>query len=167
MGDRATWYTLEDGRRHVLPYRHTFQSFAKARWVGRHVLEVLQYEFPQRCTPHALAAAMTAGELRLNGKPVREDAVFRSGDRMEHDIHREEPSVPAVPIETLPCGREDLLALNKPAGIPVHHAGRYRRNTLVEILQLERPDLDDLRAQSGRMGGLHILHRLDIGVSGG
>ena len=40
-GDRSSWYDVRDGRRHVRPYDFTFTSFAKRRWVGRRVLDVM------------------------------------------------------------------------------------------------------------------------------
>lgn len=114
---RADWYELRDGLRHVVPYVHTFTSFAKRRWVGQCVLDVLGFEFPDRCTPDALARDAAAGRLRLNGARVTSDAVFRDGDKLDHDVVREEPPVPAAPIELLPTGRPDLIAIAKPAGM--------------------------------------------------
>lgn len=32
---------------------------------------------------------------------------------------------------------EDMLVINKPAGVPVHPTGRYVKNTLTEILNAE------------------------------
>jgi tRNA pseudouridine32 synthase len=46
--------------------------------------------------------------------------------------------------------------VNKPAAVPVHVAGQYRKNTVVGILEAERPDL----------GPLAPCHRLDKPVSG-
>ena len=48
-----------------------------------------------------------------------------------------------------------LFAADKPASIPVHPAGRYRRNTVVGIL-----------AREHGLFGLHTLHRLDKVTSG-
>ena len=144
--NRAEWYVLGSGQRHVVPYVHTFTSHAKGRWVGRSVFEVLAAEFPGRCTEARLAIDSAEGRLRLNGAPVAPTDVFADGDALEHDVERTEPSVPDTPIVPLPVVREgggaagadadtELLAVCKPAGVPVHHAGRYRRNTLVELLQ--------------------------------
>ena len=36
--ERASWYELRAGRRHVLPYKHPFTCHAKGRWIGRTVL---------------------------------------------------------------------------------------------------------------------------------
>ena len=159
--ERSQWYSTHHGRRHVVPYNHPFECRAKGRWVGRNVFAVLIDEFPDSFPDvEAVRAAASECKLVLNGAPATENATFVHGDTLVHLVHRVEPSVPATPLELLLC-EADLLAINKPAGVPVHHAGRYRRNTVVEILQTERPDLD-----LGGNGGLHILHRLDRQVSG-
>ena len=158
---RGRWYEVRAGRRHVVPYLHDFASYAKGRWIGRRVVDVMSDEFPEQCSAEYLAEAAATGRLTINGEPATAERTFRHGDRLVHSILRVEPSVPATPIVVLHEGA-DVLGLGKPAGVPVHHAGRYRRNSLVEILQAERPDL-----QLGRgNGGLHVLHRLDRQVSG-
>lgn len=162
--DRSAWYEVRDGRRLVRPYHHSFTSFAKRRWVGRRVLDVMADEFPAQCTEAYLAEAMSSQRLLLNGTAVRPVDTFRDGDKLEHIVVREEPSVPAAQIQLLHCS-EDLLVIDKPAGVPVHHAGRFRRNSLVEILQAERPDLR-LGDGGGARGGIHVLHRLDRQTSG-
>jgi len=50
---------------------------------------------------------------------------------------------------------EHLLAVSKPAGIPVHPSARYHRNTVIKILQEERPG-----------AFLSLAHRLDRETSG-
>lgn len=61
----------------------------------------------------------------------------------------------AAPVEVL-AESADILAVNKPAGVPVHVAGQYRKNTVVGLLEAHRPDL----------GALAPCHRLDKPVSG-
>ena len=51
---------------------------------------------------------------------------------------------------------DDLIAVSKPASVPVHVCGQYRKNTVMALLEVERPDL----------GALHPVHRLDKPVSG-
>lgn len=43
----------------------------------------------------------------------------------------------------------EMVAVCKPAGMPVHAAGQYRKATVLGVLQAERPDL----------GPLHPVHR--------
>ena len=51
---------------------------------------------------------------------------------------------------------DELIVVHKPASIPVHVSGQYRKNTVMALLQVERPDL----------GRLFPVHRLDKPVSG-
>lgn len=37
-----------------------------------------------------------------------------------------------------------MVAVCKPAGMPVHVAGQYRKNTVLGVLTAERPDLGPL-----------------------
>jgi 23S rRNA pseudouridine1911/1915/1917 synthase len=62
-----------------------------------------------------------------------------------------------VPVD-VPVLYEDehLLAVNKPAMLPVHPTARYHRNTLIKVLQTARPDA----------AFLSLAHRLDRETSG-
>ncbi|KAI9774766.1 MAG: hypothetical protein M1839_001633 [Geoglossum umbratile] len=52
-------------------------------------------------------------------------------------MHRHEPPVTARPIGIV-HEDSDLIVINKPAGVPVHPAGRYNYNSVVEIMRAER-----------------------------
>lgn len=52
-------------------------------------------------------------------------------------MHRHEPPVTATPIGVV-HEDNDIIVINKPAGVPVHPAGRYNYNSVVEILRAER-----------------------------
>lgn len=62
-----------------------------------------------------------------------------------------------VPVE-VPVLYEDehLMAVDKPALLPVHPSARYHRNTLIKVLQAARPDC----------AFLSLAHRLDRETSG-
>jgi 23S rRNA pseudouridine1911/1915/1917 synthase len=62
-----------------------------------------------------------------------------------------------VPLD-VPIVYEDdhLLAVSKPALLPVHPTARYHKNTLIKVLQASRPDCDFLS----------LGHRLDRETSG-
>ena len=49
-----------------------------------------------------------------------------------------------------------MIAVGKPASMPVHVSGQYRKNTLLSIVETEHPDV----------GPLYPIHRLDKNVSG-
>src|SRR6195952_1576706 len=60
-----------------------------------------------------------------------------NGDVITHTLHRHEPPLTALPISVL-HEDEDMIVINKPAGVPVHPAGRYNYNSVVEIMRAER-----------------------------
>jgi tRNA pseudouridine32 synthase len=76
--------------------------------------------------------------MKLNGEPVPNlEHIVKNGDLVTHTMHRHEPPVTAQPINAV-FEDDDLIVINKPAGVPVHPAGRYHYNTIVEIMRAER-----------------------------
>ena len=61
----------------------------------------------------------------------------KNGDIISHTLHRHEPPVSAQLIGIV-HEDEDMVVINKPAGVPVHPAGRYNYNSLIEIMRAER-----------------------------
>ena len=73
----------------------------------------------------------------MNGKAVPIDYAVRNGDIISHTLHRHEPPVTGQPIGIL-HEDEDIIVINKPSGVPVHPAGRYNYNSVIEIMRAER-----------------------------
>ena len=74
----------------------------------------------------------------INGKAVESvKAVVKNGDVISHTLHRHEPPVTAQPIGIV-HEDNDMIVINKPAGVPVHPAGRYNYNCVVEIMRADR-----------------------------
>lgn len=81
---------------------------------------------------------MERGAIAVNGKPVPSiNHIIKNGDVISHTLHRHEPPVTALPISVL-HEDEDMIVINKPSGVPVHPAGRYNYNSVVEIMRAER-----------------------------
>lgn len=81
---------------------------------------------------------MEKGAVQLNGKPVPSiHHVVKNGDLVSHTLHRHEPPVTAQPIGIV-HEDDDIIVINKPAGLPVHPAGRYNYNSIVEVMRAER-----------------------------
>lgn len=129
-------YYFEDGLRRIKPYHWTYNTYCKERWRGRTLIEVYESEFRDR-TAEYYRAAMESGEIFINGKRVGPDHVLRNGDLVSHTLHRHEPPVTAEPIAIV-HEDEDVIVINKPSGVPVHPAGRYKLNTVTEIIKSER-----------------------------
>ncbi|KAB5515268.1 pseudouridine synthase [Coniochaeta sp. 2T2.1] len=129
-------YYLENGLRRVAPYHYTYKTWCKQRWRGRQLLEVFESEFRDRSAEY-YKEAMETGLVAVNGKAVGPHHVLKNGDLVSHTIHRHEPPVTAEPIQVI-HEDDDMIVINKPAGVPVHPAGRYSYNSLTEILKAER-----------------------------
>jgi 23S rRNA pseudouridine1911/1915/1917 synthase len=102
--------------------------------------------------------------VTLNGSPARPREIVRTGDRVE--INEPPPEkidiVPeAIPLDVL-YADEDLIVINKPAGLVVHPGAGHREHTLVNALLHHFPNLSGIGGKE-RPG---IVHRLDKETSG-
>ncbi|KAI0601538.1 RluA family pseudouridine synthase [Biscogniauxia sp. FL1348] len=129
-------YVIENGLRRVAPYHFTYNTWCKKRWIGREILEIFESEFRDRPLQY-YRNAMEAGQICVNGKPVPPNHILKNGELVSHTIHRHEPPVSAAPIGIL-HEDDDMIVINKPSGIPVHPAGRYNFNSVIEIMKSER-----------------------------
>ncbi|KAF2800216.1 pseudouridine synthase [Melanomma pulvis-pyrius CBS 109.77] len=130
-------YYLEDGLRKVTPYHYTYNTFCKERWRGREILDIFASEFRDRPTEY-YEKAIVEGRVVLNGKPVESTkSIVKNGDVISHTLHRHEPPVTATSIGIV-HEDDDLIVINKPAGMPVHPAGRYNFNSIIEIMRADR-----------------------------
>ncbi|MEW5311227.1 MAG: hypothetical protein WDW38_002959 [Sanguina aurantia] len=148
-------YILVDHLRLVRPYHFDFKCNVKGRWDGQLLLDVFCKEFPALPREY-YETAFNAGRIHVQGYPAWTlDRPLWSGLCIRHFIHRHEPPVLAGDIQVV-CETADYVAVSKPACMPVHAAGQYRKNTLMGVLQSQRPDLQPL----------FPTHRLDKPVSG-
>jgi tRNA pseudouridine32 synthase len=89
-------------------------------------------------TPGVQKSSIEGGGIRVNGKVVESvHTRLKNGDVVSHTLHRHEPPVTAQPIGVV-HEDDDIIVINKPAGVPVHPAGRYNYNSVVEIMRAER-----------------------------
>lgn len=129
-------YYLEDGLRKVTPYHYTYNTYCKERWRGREILDIFASEFRDRPAEY-YEKAIREGRVVVNGKPVSVDTIINNGDMISHTMHRHEPPSTAQPVGIV-HEDNDMIVINKPAGLPVHPAGRYRFNSIMEIMRADR-----------------------------
>ena len=124
---------------------------------GRRVRSLLQ-------GPLGLSAGLVTrlkqrpGAVRLNGSPARTIDPVRAGDTLEVDVGdtRESVFVPGGPSLSILYEDEDLLIIDKPAGIAVH--GRSERG---------EPTIGAAVARYlGTAAPFHPVNRLDRGTTG-
>jgi 23S rRNA pseudouridine1911/1915/1917 synthase len=119
---------------------------------------------PELSRTHA-QKLITGGFVTVNGRTARASLKLETGDRVDVAIPPEAPS-PLVP-EAIPLNiiyeDNDLLVVDKPAGLAVHPAPGHPGHTLVNAVLNYLPGLVENTDESGRPG---IVHRLDKDTSG-
>ena len=90
--------------------------------------------------PHSEVAVweqrLAAGEIACNGQQLRADGPLAPGDRLAwHRPPWQEAAVPVLPQRAIVFDDGDLLALNKPSGLPVLPAGGFLQHTLLAQLE--------------------------------
>ncbi|PIN25878.1 tRNA pseudouridine(32) synthase [Handroanthus impetiginosus] len=146
-------YIFQDGIRYVRPYYFEFISHAKNRWAGKTIVDLFADEFKGRPREYYVSA-VKAGRIQVDGQIIPVSYVVKSSQKISHFVHRHEPPVLARDVKILHT-EPDVLTVCKPASVPVHPCGQYRKNTIVGILQAEHD-----------LAPLFPIHRLDRLVSG-
>jgi len=100
--------------------------------------------------------AVKEGRLRQMQAPSDKQGLvpLKEGEVIRHFVHRHEPPVMDIPVDVL-YHTDEVVVVNKPPSMPVHHAGQYRKNTVVGHLAAFHSVTD-----------VKPVHRLDRPVSG-
>lgn len=128
-------YILDGRLRRVHPYYFTYLTYCKMRWRDRKLLDVFTGEFRDRDAEY-YKKMIASGQVALNHKPTNIDSIIKNGDLISHRCHKHEPSVSSKPIKII-FENDEIIAIDKPSGIPVHPSGRYRYNTITKIFEEE------------------------------
>ncbi len=116
-------------------------------------------------TRSAVARLMEQGQILLNGAECRKNRVLAVGDELS--VTRPEPEPTQTQAQEIPLDvvyeDEDIVVINKPAGMVVHPAAGNPDGTLVNAL------LHHCGASLSGIGGVirpGIVHRIDKDTSG-
>ncbi len=104
------------------------------------------------------------GHITVNGRVAKASFKLSIGDRVDVIIPSPTPSSlspEAIPLDII-YEDDDLLVVDKPAGLTVHPAPGHPSHTLVNAILSHLPELADI-SDSLRPG---IVHRLDKDASG-
>ncbi len=126
---------------------------------GRSVKSLLTTELEMSAS-HIARLKQREGGILLNGVPVYTNERVRAGDRLSAAISDgpilQRPSPMAYPLEIV-YEDEDMLVINKPAGIAVHASTRAPDELTLE---------NALAAYLPEGCGMHPVSRLDKGTTG-
>lgn len=131
--------------------------------VGRRLDSFIASQFPEISRTRA-SRLIRKGFVHLDGEIAKSSAIVSEGDRVTVEIPP--PVKPSAKPQSIDLDvifeDEDIIVVDKPAGMVVHPAAGHPDGTLVNALLAHCGDL------SGIGGELKagIVHRLDIGTSG-
>ncbi|PYI73189.1 MAG: RluA family pseudouridine synthase [Verrucomicrobia bacterium] len=111
-----------------------------------------------------LQQLIRSGFVRLNGASTRPRQIVRAGDKIdvrESPVEQIETRPQRIPLDIL-FEDDDLIVINKPAGLTVHPGAGQREHTLVNALLSHCTTLSGIGGKE-RPG---IVHRLDRETSG-
>lgn len=104
------------------------------------------------------------GNVRVNQRPAKPAQRLNLGDRIQISVPTPKPStiIPeSIPLDIL-YEDEDLISVDKPAGLVVHPAPGHESGTLVNAILHRCPDIEGV----GGVKRPGIVHRLDKDTSG-
>lgn len=115
-----------------------------------------------------VAELVASGKIRVGGRPVTtRSRRVQAGEEIEIDeadvVRRAQVDLPAPEVEVVVVhADDDVVVVDKPAGMVVHPGAGNARGTLAQALLARYPELATV-GQPGRGG---VVHRLDKGTSG-
>jgi 23S rRNA pseudouridine1911/1915/1917 synthase len=117
-----------------------------------------------------VAALVDAGAVAIDGRVVRvRSRRVHTGQRLDVERAVVEPDAALVGDAGVAFdvvfADDDLIVIDKPAGLVVHPGAGHRGGTLIQGLLARYPELGDL-SQAGAEDRPGIVHRLDKGTSG-
>jgi 23S rRNA pseudouridine1911/1915/1917 synthase len=142
------------------PERELIEALVPAELAGKRFDQALAEMFPE-FSRSRLSEWIKAGDALLDGAAIRPRDPVRGGEpvtlsvRMEVETRAEAENIPL----DLAYEDDDVLVVNKPAGLVVHPGAGNPRGTLVNALL----NFDPRLAELPRAG---IVHRLDKDTSG-
>ena len=111
-----------------------------------------------------IAGLVAGGLVKVDGAIVKSSYRLRGGETVEMEMLPPPPS--GVSPQEIPLSviyeDEDILVIDKPAGMVVHPAPGHRRDTVANALLARLPDIEEVGDEQ-RPG---IVHRLDMDTSG-
>ncbi len=114
----------------------------------------------------AIQRMIADGQALVNGRTSKAGYLLRGGDSIEIASQQKEQLSPEILSQPAPLAivyeDQDLLVVNKPAGMVVHPARGHSGDTLLDVLAARYPEFGQF-ADEERPG---IVHRLDKDTSG-
>lgn len=148
--------------------REMYEHFRFVADKGQALLRIDKFlvERMQKTSRNRIQQAAEADCILVNNKPVKASYKVKPGDVVSIVMDRPRYELEIIP-EDIPLDivyeDDDLLVVNKPAGLVVHPGHGNYTGTLVNALAWHFKDNPDYDAEDPRMG---LVHRIDKDTSG-
>jgi len=129
-------------------------------------------KLPVKVSRNMIQELIKSGAVTVNGGIKKSHYLVKKGDEIvicldnleiSDDMNEEDSISPEnIPLDIL-YEDEDIIVINKPAGLLVHPTNKIRSGTLVNALMYHIKDFDKIGDDPNRLG---IVHRLDKDTSG-
>ena len=123
-------------------------------------------EHMQHSSRNRIQNAADAGFIHVNGKPVKSNYKVRPGDVVTLMLDRPRHDTTIVP-EDIPLNivyeDDQLMVIDKPAGLVVHPGAGNFHGTLINAIAWHLRDLPEFDANNPEVG---LVHRIDKDTSG-
>lgn len=116
-------------------------------------------------TRSSITQLIKSGLVKCNGIVIRPSTILTPGDQIEfveEVCHGNEPELENIPEVIIIFENEDILVVDKPAGLVTHPGAGTHEPTLMDVAIRMRPQI----AAVGHEGRWGIVHRLDKDTSG-
>lgn len=127
---------------------------------GKRLDQILAHLFPEYSRSR-LQEWIKSGEVAVDGKQLKPREKLFGGEKIRISARLEEiegHEAEAIPLDIV-YEDDDILVLNKPAGLVVHPAAGHRTGTLLNALLHHCPSI-------GLVPRAGIVHRLDMDTTG-
>jgi 23S rRNA pseudouridine1911/1915/1917 synthase len=118
----------------------------------------------------AVSALVDAGAVQLDGRTITSRSrTVSGGEQLRVEVGAAETPGPRPDLGvdfTVVYADPELIVVDKPGGVVVHHGAGHRSGTLVDGLVARFPDIVGAAGKDGDATRPGIVHRLDKGTSG-
>ncbi len=154
-------FITEDGREMYEHFRFVAEKGQQMIRVDKFLVDRME-----KTSRNRIQQAADAGCLIVNGKPTKSSYKVKPGDVVSIVMDRPRYELEIIP-EDIPLDivyeDDDLLVVNKPAGLVVHPGHGNYSGTLVNALAWHFKDNPDYDVSDPRLG---LVHRIDKDTSG-
>lgn len=113
---------------------------------------------------------ISEGRVTVNGHIAKAGAKLKGGEQVQVTLPTLAETENAVEPEDIPLKilyeDDDIVVVDKPAGMVVHPAAGNRNGTMVNALIFRYPELVNMEDEMDAEGRMGIVHRLDKDTSG-